>query len=224
VARRGRDGIVRILLTPVAQLAGFLLLVGLCARVAVARSFDLRRRRILHLALYIVVTHLAVGISQKDAWPITTNRALHGLARPTGDLTLFAFYGVDGDGREWRIDPYAWRSISDWHLHFWFWINFRQDLTPGQQQQVMQWLYGLAEQQRSRLAAGDASISPLGPASAPEFWLFERRLTVPSEPYRALRVYLETFTVAGAMAEAEQPYRVVKGHLDRKFISEWKPQ
>jgi hypothetical protein len=206
------------------QVGAFVLLVALCARVALARSFESRRKRVLQLAAYIIAAHLGIGITQKDAWPITNYRLMHGRATLAGELSRFTFYGIDPDGREWRIDPYAWRSISDWHLHFWFWINFTRNLSAAQQQQALAWLFGLAEQQRSRLAMGDTSISPLGRLSAPEWWLFERQINVSPQPYRAFRVYLETFTIGGAIAEAEQPYRVMKGNLDRKLISEWKPR
>jgi hypothetical protein len=205
----------------IVQVAGFLLLIALCLRVAMARSAESKQKRVLHLAAYIVLTHLAIGITQKDAWPITNNRLMHGLAPPSGELSLYRFYGVDSDGREWRVDPYAWRSISAWHLHFWFWVNYK-NLTPAQRQTALAWLFDRAEQQRAELAAGDTAISPLGPLSAPEWWGFERDLKVPAQPYRAFRVYLETFTVAGAMAEAEQPFRALKGHLDRKLIAEWR--
>lgn len=208
----------------VLQTAAFVALIALCARVALARSVDARRKRVLHLAAYIIVAHFAIGITQKDAWPITNYRLMHGIAGPAGELSLFTFYGVDAGGREWRIDPYAWKSTSNWHLHFWFWINFTRTLTPAQQQQALAWLFRLAEQQRASLAKGDTSISPLGVASAPEWCMFQRQTTVPAQPYRAFRVYLETFNIGGAMAEAEQPYRIMKGHLDRKFISEWKPR
>lgn len=208
----------------IVQIAGLVALIALAARITIARTPEVRRRRVVELTVYIVVTHLAVGITQRDAWPITTNRLMHGLAPPASDISLFTFYGVDDDGREWRIDPYAWRSISEWHLHFWFFINFREKLTPDQQHEALAWLLGLAEKRRAQLAAGNSAISPLGPVSAPQFWMLERQPNVPSTPYRALRVYLETFTIAGAMAEAQEPYRIVKQHVDRVFVGEWKPR
>jgi len=204
------------------EFAGFVLLLLLCARVPLAHSKESRRRRILQLAGYIIVAHLAIGLTQKDAWPITNYRLMHGLAPPTGELSLFGLYGIDGNGREWRIDPYAWRSISHWHLHFWLWQNFKK-LAPAQQQLALAWLYGLAESQRAELAAGHRSISPLGLFSAPEWWLYERQISVPAQPYRALRLYLETFTVAGAIAEAQRPEGKPRDHLDRELIGEWKP-
>ena len=204
------------------EFAGSIVLVFLCARVTVARSVDSRRKRVLQLASYIIATHLVIGLTQKDAWPITNYRLMHGLAPPTGELSLFGLYGVDANGREWRIDPYAWRSISHWHLHFWLWLNFVGHPQPEQEQQrAMAWLFGMAEAQRAQLASGHRSISPLGPFSAPEWWLYERKTAVPAEPYRALRLYLEGFTVAGAIAEAQQPQKL-PDHIDRKLVSEWK--
>jgi hypothetical protein len=201
------------------HLAAFVFLILLGIRVLLSRSAEPRRTRILQLAAYIVVGHLAVGLSQKDAWPITNYRLLHGLAPPTGELSFFEMYGVDRSGREWRIDPYAWRSISHWHLHFWLWVNFK-NLKPAQQDEVIAWLYRLAERQRAELAAGDQSISPLGRISAPEWYLIRRQTSVPHEPYRGLRIYLETFTVGGAIVEARGSANT---QLDRRLVGEWNP-
>ena len=208
----------------IVQLGGFVLLIVFCARVALTRDPQSRRKRILELATYVVVAHIAIGVTQRDAWPITNYRLLHGRANLDGELSLFRFYGVDSNGREWRIDPYAWRSISEWHLHFWFWIVYARRLAPAQRQEALAWLFELAEKDRARLAGGDTSISPLGPLSAPEWWLFQRQVKVPPQPYRAFRVYLETFNVAGAIAEARQPDSQMRDHLERKLMGEWKPR
>lgn len=212
----------RLWLLAILQVGAFALLIVLCIRIALAQPFAVRRKRVLQLALYLVVAHLAVGVTVKDAWPITDYALMHGIAGLAGELSVFTFYGVDAEGREWRIDPYAWKSISEWHLHFWFWIYYARQLHPDQQHEALGWLYRLAEEQRARLARGDTAISVLGPASAPQWFMFQRQLHVPAEPYRGIRVYLETFTIGGAIAEAEQPLRVTRGHLDRKLMGEWK--
>jgi hypothetical protein len=206
--------------TLVAQILTFVLFIALCARIRLARSSETKRRRVIELASYIVVVHLAVGVTQKDAWPITNYCLMHGLAPPQGEIWRFSFYGVDQNGREWRVDPYAWRSISDWHLQYWFFIHFNK-LAPSQKHEALAWLSTLVERQRAQLAQGNTSISPLGRLSAPEWWMFQRELVVAPKPYRAFRVYQELFHVADAMAAANLPGETGRHRVPRKLLGEW---
>jgi hypothetical protein len=178
------------------------------------RSAVWRRRFVLFLASYLVLAHLVIGISQKDAWPITTYCLLHGKADLRGgELFRFGFFGVDSHGREWRIDPYAWRAMGDWHLQYWFFINDKK-LSAAERQTSLAWLYTLAERQRQRLARGEAAISWLGPISAPQWNLIPRELAVPAEPYRAFRVYKDTWYPADVLT-GEKNYK-------RKLVGEWR--
>ena len=153
----------------------FVVLLLLCASIRFAKSPAARRRRILLLAGYLVLGHLAVGVTQKDAWPITNYCLMHGPADlHKAELFRYGFFGVDAAGREWRIDPYAWRSASDWDLQYWFEVVFKKQLSPAEKDEALAWLYQLAERQRAQLARGNTSISPLGPLSAPEWWMFPR--------------------------------------------------
>ncbi len=188
-------------------------MAGLAA-IRFAPTPDSRRRFIVLLTAYVIVTHLIIGVTQKDAWPITNYCLMHGRADLRhAELYRYGFFGVDKDGREWRIDPYAWHSMSDWHLQLWFYIHFAK-LSPPDQQQALGWLYGLAEEQRAQLARGDPSISWLGPVSAPQWWMFPRELAVPPEPYRALRVYKDTWFPATIIFDRKP--------VTRKPVGEWR--
>jgi hypothetical protein len=205
------------------QTAAFLLFAGLCIAIAIARAEETRRKRIVMLAAYVVAIHLIIGISQKDAWPFANYRLMHGLAPADAELWRYGFYGVDAQGREWRIDPYAWRSMSDWHLQNWFLGGYSR-LPAEQKPEAMAWLYKLAEAQRVRLAQGGTNISPLGPLSARQLWLFPRELSVPHEPYRAIRVYRALFHPGEAAAFAQSGVSRETAPIARTLIGEWKAQ
>src|SRR6267378_1502877 len=104
---------MRIIIVSLGQVAAFLVFVALCAAIPRAVNWTQKRRRILALAAYIAIIHLAIGISQKDAWPLTNYRLMHGMVNLGSEEWRVGIFGIDGSGREWRVDPYAWRSISD---------------------------------------------------------------------------------------------------------------
>lgn len=198
----------------VGQALAVALLVYLVARIRWERSPERRKRRVLLLLLYICAAHLAIIVMQRDNWPISNYRLLHGRARlETGQLFRIGFFGVDKQGREWRIDPYAWRGISDWHLQYWFEVHFAA-LNQEERKQVVRWLYGLAEGQRGELARGKTSPSILGPLTAPQWWMFPRELAVPAEPYVALRVYKDTWYPG--------PVLIDSSRITRKLVDEWR--
>jgi hypothetical protein len=204
------------------QAGVFCLLLILLGVVSMARSIQSRKRRIIALAGYVFFIHLAIGITQKDAWPITNYRLLHGIAAPAAEMWRYRFNGVDSNGHEWPIDPYAWRgAISDWHLQFSVYGTFEK-LPYTRQQEALAWLYKLAELERARLAKGDQSVSPLGSLSAPAWYLFPRELSVPQEPYRGLRLYKETFLVRDAMTAARRGERAGDYKFPRKLLGEWR--
>jgi hypothetical protein len=194
--------------------AALLGILGGLIVIRFARTPALRRKAILLVITYIVATHLVIGVTQKDAWPVTNYCLMHGNADLRhGELYRYAFVGIDRSGREWQVDPYAWRGLSDWHLQLWFYINFEK-LPAADQREALAFLYQLAEQQRMRFAAGRTSPSWLGPLSAPQWWLFPRHLSVPPESYRALRVYKDTWVPATILFDHKP--------INRKNIGEWR--
>ena len=208
---------MRTIIVSLLQLASLVAFVALCAWIPRAADWASKRRRILMLAAYIVTSHLVIGISQKDGWPIANYRLMHGKANPGSEFWRIGFFGTDAAGREWRVDPYAWRSTSDWHLQFWFYIHF-ETASAADRQQVLREIYGHAERSRGFVAREGRLPWPsiLGPLTAPQWWLFDREQSAPPQPYRSIRVYKEAWV---------WKERLENGTIgERKLLAEWSPQ
>ncbi len=205
---------MRIVVVSLVQLAAFLVFVVLCAAIPSARERTQRRRRIVALAAYLVVTNLAIGITQKDAWPLTNYRLMHGLVNPMSEEWRVGFFGVDRSGREWRIDPHTWRAISDWHLQFWVLKQF-ENSSPAEREEVLRHLLWLAEKDRAFVTARGRlpNHSLLGPLAAPQWWLWNREPRVPREPYAKIRLYKEIWTFEDKLATGR--------NRERKLLGEW---
>lgn len=171
--------------------AAFLGFLALGAAVRAARDPDVRRRRVVRLIAYVVAVNLAAGVSQRDAWPFTSHTIAAGRARADARPCLAEIVGVDGAGREWRLDPFSWMPVYESVLQFWFELRLRS-LGPAERQQALAFLLRRAEESRQRLVAG-REIGPgrwLGPAGAP-YWLLLPREAPSPEPLVGVRVYSE---------------------------------
>jgi hypothetical protein len=169
-----------------AVFAGFLAL-GVCVRVA--SEPEARRRWTLRLIAYVAGVSLLAGLTQKDAWPFTSHTIAVGRARPDAPVCLIELAGVDGDGQEWRLDPYSWMPLYESVLHYWLERNL-SGLTPPERDVVLSFLLARADASRERLSTGRA-IGPqrwLGPLGAP-YWLLLPRPSVSAQPLTGLRVY-----------------------------------
>jgi hypothetical protein len=193
-----------------ARLAAFIIFGLLCVAVARAQQWETRRRRVLALFAYVVLIQLVIGISQKDSWPFTPYRMMHGIANLDVDLWRVSFYGVDDSGREWRVDPYAWEAIPDWHLQLWVVTAFKK-LPPEQKQQTVEILFAQAERYRAATISRGRLPYPsfLGPFSAAQLWMFDREAAVSPNPYRGFRIYREDWTGRSRMAKPPVDKRVL---------------
>jgi hypothetical protein len=166
--------------------AGFLAL-GLRVRLAPP---VLRRRRVQALLAYLLAVHGLAAALAWEAWPFTSHTIAVGRVRGGTALCTDEFVGVDGDGREWRLDPYAFMPVYDSVLQYW-WDAQGARLPPGGQQQALAFLAARAEESRARQAQGRA-IGPrrwLGPLGAPYWLLLRRPEAVSPAPYVGLKVY-----------------------------------
>lgn len=177
-----------------AKLAAFGVFVLLCALIATARDRNRRRRLIFLLIGFFVAIQLEMGLTQHDAWPFTPYRLMHGIADLSVECWRVGFFGVDANGREWRVDIWAWRPMPDWNLQFFFTARFK-NLSKPDKEQALRHLAALAERDRAATVSRGAPRppSPLGPLTAPQVWMFPRSKDVPATPYRSFRVYDEVW-------------------------------
>lgn len=199
-------------MTAVIKFAGLAVLLIACAAIAREKKWEARRRLIVLLTVYISVAHLVVGFRQIEAWPFAPYRLLHGIAQLDAENWRISFYGVDRSGREWRIDPYAWKSIPDWHLQWWFMRRW-ENLSEPAKLDALQFLFTRAEANRQEIRqhGGLPRHSILGPLAAPQWWMFPREPAAPAEPYRQFRVYKEVWTGEGRIKDLSSGRRTLLG-------------
>lgn len=197
-----------------AALAAFLGFLGLGARVRWAPR-GVRRRRVQALAAYVLGVHaLAVALTW-DAWPFSSHTIAVGRVRGEAPLCTTEAFGVDGSGREWRTDPYAFMPVYDSVLQYW-WETRGAPLPLWAQHHALLFLGTRAEAARAGQARGER-IGParaLGPLGAPYWLLLPRPAVVSAEPFRGLRLY----RVCGLPRDrAADPPRVT-----RELSAEWR--
>jgi hypothetical protein len=164
-----------------------------------------RRRAINLLLAYVVLLNGAAGLLQWDDWPFTSHTIAVGRARPDSRVCATELVGVDGGGREWRLDPYSFTPVYDSILQYWMEQGLGR-LDETQQGKALAFLLERADESRARLAAGRALGHEriLGPLGAPYWLLLPRSRAVPPSPYQALRAYSSCWPVA----EGPQPSSV----------------
>lgn len=177
-----------------ASFLGFLLLGWSVAR---SGGGGARRRAVQRLLVYVIVLELAAGLSQVDDWPFTSHTIAVGRARADSRVCATEIVGVDGAGREWRLDPYTFTPVYHSILQYWLEQGLGR-LSEAQRRHVLAFLLERAEESRRRLAAGHA-LGPqrlLGPGGAPYWLLLPRALDVPRSSYTGLRAYSSCWLVA----------------------------
>jgi hypothetical protein len=175
------------------RLSSFLIFVVLGLAVAADRG---RRRVFVNVFLgYVLALNAFVVAGQKDAWPfspyglMTVDSSRRGIAR-----SMIAFRCVDGQGREWDIEPLAWSPVFPPAIMGWFEVKFPQ-ATAEARDEVGRFLLGRAEEARRRRRAG-APIGNerlLGPLSAPDTHRSRPAMETAAEPLVKIRVYRLTW-------------------------------
>lgn len=177
---------------------------------------DGRRRAAGHLIGYVVVVSALAGALQRDAWPFTSHTIAVGRARAESRVCQTAFQGVDGAGRAFRLDPYAFTPVFDSILQYWV-EQALPRLDAAGRGRVLEFLLARAEASRRRLAAG-LPIGPqrlLGPVAAPYWLLLPRHPEVPAEPYAAIRIETSCWTPAAPSGRRD---------VTTRLLAEWPPR
>lgn len=177
-----------------ARLFCFLLFLFLGTRIARATTPADRRRRISVFIAFTVGIHLAVGITQRDAWPISPYPLMRGVWSERWQYSKVVLVGVDTAGREWPIDPMAWSPVFPLVLQEWF-VTHYPALSPGSRRVALDFLLSKAEHARQDIIHGRRTGGEklLGPLTAPDWWLYERVRVASPEPIERLRVYREVW-------------------------------
>jgi hypothetical protein len=134
---------------------------------------------------------------------------MHGIADLGVECWRTGFYGVDASGREWRVDTWAWRPLTDWDVQVFFSTRWKA-MPEEQRAATLHHLYLLAEKDRGIAVArgGPRPPSPLGPLTAPQLWMFPRVTAVSPSSYRGFRVYNEVWLSRDKLA----------GHPDKRTL------
>jgi hypothetical protein len=197
--------------------AVFLAFLALGVAVRMARDAAGRRRRTVALIAYVVLVHLAAGLSQRDAWPFSSHTIAVGRARADATVCLAELVGVDASGGERRLDPYSWMPVYESVLQYWLDLHLAR-LSDDQRREALAFLLARAEASRERRAAGHG-IGPqrwLGPLGAP-YWLLLPRQAPSAEPLRGLRVYSACWRPRERAADrARVTRRLLAEHLEAR--------
>jgi len=177
--------------------ASFLGFLALGWRVAGLAPGAARRRAINLFLACVLLLSGAAGVLQWDDWPFTSHTIAVGRARPDSRVCTTELVGVDGGGREWRLDPYTFTPVYDSILQYWIEQGLPR-LGALEQGKAASFLLERAEESRRRLAAGRALGHEriLGPLGSPYWLLLPRSRAAPSSPYAALRAYSSCWAIA----------------------------
>jgi hypothetical protein len=198
------------------RLLSFLLFVALGLRVRRTRDERGRRRAVQQLLAYVLALSAAVGAAQWDDWPFTSHTLAVGRPRADSRVCQTRFLGLDADGREWRLDPYAFTPVYDSILQYWVEQALPRLDEPGRQR-ALGFLLARAEQSRRRLARG-AAIGPqrrLGPAGASYWLMLPRHTEAPAAPYAGLRILSGCWSTRSALGQEAPPAW--------RLLAEWPP-
>jgi hypothetical protein len=176
-------------MSQIARLLLSMAFVGLGLRLSFLGSAPARRRGQTLLILYVLGLSLAVGLSQKDAWPFSPYPVLAEDATRSSTLERVVLVGVDGAGREWAVEPMAWSPLPSKKITDWMRTVYPR-LGPAQQREAERFLFERAEAARRQALAGTwlGHRRLLGPLAAPS-WLVHRPAPPAPEPFVALRGY-----------------------------------
>jgi len=176
---------------------------------AVRFSAPAMRRRLIGLLLaYIAFVHLAVVVTEREAWPFASYQVLHGQAGIDTRIWRLDFFGVDTSGQAWLLDPYSFQPLNQGPLQAWV-LGFLPHLPKPDKQIASAFLLARAESARQRLASGKfiGYERYLGPLGAPYWFLFRRAEKASQLPYRELRIDIVEWTAREALATPPREHR-----------------
>lgn len=194
-------------MSQIARLLLSLVFVGLGLRLSFLDSAPARRRGQTLLILYVVGLSLAVGLSQKDAWPFSPYPVLAEDATRSSTLERVVVAAVDEAGREWAVDPMAWSPLPSKKVTDWIRTVYPR-LSPAQKREAERFLLDRAEAARGDARAGTrlGYRRLLGPLAAPS-WLLHRPAPPAPQPFVALRAYRIRWQAREVLADPDRVER-----------------
>jgi hypothetical protein len=182
--------------------------VGLGLASSRRRSGEAWRRGPTALIVFVLGTSVAVGLTQRDAWPFSPYPVLAEDATRAATLDRVVVCAVDAQGHEWKIDPMTWSPLPATRIADWFRLVY-PTLSPAQKRTAERFLLERAEAARRALRAGEV-LEPgrwLGIAAAPHR-VAQRRAPLPGEqPFVALRAYSVKWRPREVLADPERVER-----------------
>jgi hypothetical protein len=165
-----------------------------------------RRAETLFIA-FTLAASLAVGVSQKDAWPFSPHPVLAEDATLSDDVRRIELKGVDEDGREWDVHAWAYAPLPGKKMADWIRIVYPR-LSAEEKQRAERFLLARAEEARRRAADGKpiGNGRLLGPLGAPD-WLRHRDAAMSPKPFVRLRGYELRFRPREVLAD---PSRITR--------------
>ena len=136
------------------RLSTFLVFIGLGLAIPLLVEPARRRRAINAFLAYILALNAFVAAAQTDAWPFSPYRMMAVDARLDTARSMIAFRGVDGEGREWDVEPLAWSPLFPQAIMGWFEVVFPR-ATPAEREEVVRFLFERAEERAAPAAGGD---------------------------------------------------------------------
>jgi len=167
---------------------------------------------------YAVAVSLAAVLGQWENWPFS-GHAIFADRLPPEPLRerLYTFRVLDAGGRECDVDPAFSAPAVVNSLQSWFLVVFPR-LTPAEQGRAAGFLFEKAERFGRREAAGRWP-TVLGPLAAPPNWSLYGLARSPGlpcpPPYRALRVYLDSWVAAERLVD--------RSRMARQLVYEYRP-
>lgn len=199
---------IRVELFRLGAFLGFLVL-GHCART---------RPRINLFIIYVLGLSVAIGFTQRDAWPFSTYRLANQTWKGTSvrPYTKVSFYGVDARGNESEVDASAWSPLFPVVMQFYF-RDVYPTLSRAGKDNALRFLLSLAESSRVALAAGRryGNERLLGPLTAPDWAIYARHRDAPAAPWTGLRVYRDTWIPIERLDDPNRFQRVTVGTVTR---------
>lgn len=149
--------------------------------------------------IYTLVLGIGAGLSQREVWPFSTWPLVAGTVLQ--GVTLKRVVALDADGEEYPIDYRAWEPLPIDELRAWIGKHFF-DLDRAAQDRVAAYLLRIVEHNRNQWLAEKPVLHferYLGILSTPLFLGHPEHWTqgagVPAQPFRGLRLYMETWNV-----------------------------
>jgi hypothetical protein len=198
-------------MTQVLRLLMMLAFVGMGLRLSRLPPGTARRRGETAFIAFALGLSVAVGVLQKDAWPFSPYPILAEDATRAAVLERVVVKGVDANGAEWDVHPWAWSPLPATKIEEWIHTVYPR-LEPASRRNAERFLLARAEEARgaSRVRREVGRGRWIGPLAAPG-WMAERAAPAAGEaPFVALRAYVVKWRPREVLADP--------GRVERRLL------